>query len=72
VICHAPWILTEIGVLPGRTMTSWPTLQTDLRNAGAAWVDQEVVVDTNGSGPLITSRKPDDVPAFSRELIAAV
>jgi protease I len=72
VICHAPWILTEIGVLPGRTMTSWPTLRTDLRNAGATWVDQEVVVDTNGSGPLITSRKPDDVPAFGRELIAAV
>ena len=53
-------------------MTSWPTLQTDLRNAGASWVDREVVVDTSGPGPLITSRKPDDVPAVSRELIAAV
>jgi protease I len=71
-ICHAPWILTEIGVLQGRTMTSWPTLQTDLRNAGATWVDREVVVDTNGAGPLITSRKPDDVPAFSQQLIDAV
>lgn len=71
-ICHAPWILTEIGVLQGRTMTSWPTLQTDLRNAGATWVDREVVVDTNGGGTLITSRKPDDVPASSRELIEAV
>ena len=71
-ICHAPWILTEIGVLQGRTMTSWPTLQTDLRNAGATWVDREVVVDTNGSGTLITSRKPDDVLAFSKKLIDAV
>ena len=71
-ICHAPWILTEIDALRGRTLTSWPTLQTDLRNAGATWVDQEVVVDTSGPGPLITSRKPDDVPAFSRELLAAV
>ena len=71
-ICHASWILTEIGVLPGRTMTSWPTLQTDLRNAGATWVDREVVVDTNGTGPLVTSRKPDDVPAFSKGLIDAV
>jgi protease I len=71
-ICHAPWIFTEIGVLQGRTMTSWPTLQTDLRNAGATWVDREVVVDTNGSGPLITSRRPDDVPAFSEKLIDAV
>ena len=71
-ICHAPWILTEIGVLQGRTLTSWPTLQTDLRNAGATWVDREVVVDTNGGATLITSRKPDDVPAFSKELIEAV
>ncbi|MEN3362182.1 MAG: protease [Mycobacteriales bacterium] len=72
VICHAPWILTEIGVLDGRTLTSWPTLRTDLRNAGATWVDQEVVVDTTGAGPLISSRKPDDIPAFSRELLAAL
>ena len=72
VICHAPWILTEIGVLAGRTLTSWPTLRTDLENAGATWVDQEVVVDTNGAGPLISSRKPDDVPAFSKQLLAAL
>jgi protease I len=50
VICHAPWILTEIGVLRGRTLTSWPTLKTDLQNAGATWVDREVVVDTSGPG----------------------
>lgn len=72
VICHAPWILTEIGVLPGRTLTSWPTLRTDLENAGATWVDREVVVDTNGAGPLISSRKPDDVPAFTRELLTTL
>lgn len=72
VICHAPWILTEIGVLSGRTLTSWPTLRTDLENAGATWVDREVVVDTEGAGPLISSRKPDDVPAFSRELLAVL
>lgn len=72
VICHAPWILTEIGVLSGRTLTSWPTLRTDLENAGATWVDREVVVDTAGPGPLISSRKPDDVPAFSKELLAAL
>lgn len=72
VICHAPWILTEIGVLPGRTLTSWPTLRTDLENAGATWTDEEVVVDTNGAGPLISSRKPDDVPAFTRALLATL
>jgi protease I len=72
VICHAPWILTEIDVLGGRTVTSWPTLQTDLRNAGASWVDREVVVDTNGAGALISSRKPDDIPAFNQALLAAL
>jgi protease I len=72
VICHGGWILAEIGVLSGRTLTSWPTLQTDLRNAGGTWVDREVVVDVNGAGPLITSRKPDDLPAFTRELLAAI
>ena len=71
-ICHAPWLLTEIGVLAGRTMTSWPSLRTDLQNAGATWVDREVVVDTNGPGPLVTSRNPDDVPAFNRELLATL
>jgi protease I len=63
-ICHAPWTLIEAGVVRGRTLTSFPSLQTDLRNAGANWVDEEVVVDGN----LFTSRKPDDIPAFNREL----
>jgi protease I len=64
VICHGPWTLVEADVVRGRRLTSWPSLQTDLRNAGAEWVDAEVVVDTNGPGPLISSRKPDDLPAF--------
>jgi protease I len=65
VICHAPWLLVEAGVARGRTVTSWPSLQTDLRNAGADSVDKEVVVD-NG---LVTSRKPDDIPAFNKKMI---
>jgi protease I len=64
-ICHAPWTLIEAGVVEGRTVTSWPTLRTDLRNAGAEWVDREVVVD----GGLVTSRKPDDIPAFNAKMI---
>jgi deglycase len=64
-ICHAPWTLVEADVVRGRTLTSWPSLQTDLRNAGASWVDEEVVVD----GSLITSRKPDDLPAFNATLV---
>jgi protease I len=64
-ICHAPWVLIEAGVVKGRRMTSWPSLQTDLRNAGAEWVDEEVVVD----GTLITSRKPDDLDAFSAAIV---
>jgi protease I len=64
-ICHGPWVLIETGAVRGRTVTSWPSLQTDLRNAGANWVDEEVVVD-NG---LVTSRKPDDIPAFNRKMI---
>ncbi|HKB70961.1 MAG TPA: type 1 glutamine amidotransferase domain-containing protein [Thermoanaerobaculia bacterium] len=64
-ICHGPWTLIEAGAASGRRMTSWPSLRTDLRNAGAEWVDEEVVVD-NG---LITSRKPDDIPAFNRKMI---
>ncbi|HEU5241858.1 MAG TPA: type 1 glutamine amidotransferase domain-containing protein [Ornithinibacter sp.] len=67
-ICHAPWTLIEADVVRGRSVTSWPSLQTDLRNAGAAWEDREVVVDDN----LITSRNPDDIPAFTRELTAAL
>src|SRR3954470_21011398 len=65
VICHAPWTLVEADVLRGRTVTSWPSLQTDIRNAGATWVDQEVVVDTNGPSTLVSSRKPDDLKAFN-------
>jgi len=68
-ICHAPWTLVEAGVLTGRTMTSWPSLQTDLRNAGATWVDEEVVVDTSGPNTLITSRNPADLDAFSTALL---
>jgi protease I len=64
-ICHAPWVLVEAGVVRGRKLTSWPTLQTDIRNAGGNWVDQEVVVDQG----LVTSRKPDDIPAFSKKMI---
>ena len=64
-ICHGPWTVLEAGIARGRRMTSWPSLQTDLRNAGASWTDEEVVVDGN----LVTSRKPDDIPAFNREMI---
>jgi len=64
-ICHAPWTLVEAGVVRGRTLTSWPSLQTDVRNAGGTWVDQEVVVDQG----LVTSRKPDDIPAFNAKMI---
>jgi protease I len=71
-ICHAPWLLVEADVVRGRRMTSWPSLQTDLRNAGADWVDEEVVVDTSGAGPLITSRKPDDLKAFDDALVRAL
>ncbi len=65
-ICHAPWMLVEADVVKGRKITSWPSLKTDLRNAGANWVDQETVRDGN----LVSSRKPDDIPAFNREMIA--
>jgi protease I len=64
-ICHGPWTLIEAGAVRGHTMTSWPSLKTDLKNAGATWVDKEVVSDQN----LVTSRKPDDIPAFNREMI---
>ncbi|TDD59002.1 type 1 glutamine amidotransferase domain-containing protein [Actinomadura rubrisoli] len=68
-ICHAPWILIEAGVVRGRTMTSWPSLQTDLRNAGASWVDEEVKICEGGPNVLVTSRKPDDLKAFSQAAI---
>ena len=68
VICHGPWILVEADVLRGRRVTSWPSLRTDLANAGADWVDQEVVVDDSGPGVLISSRKPDDLAAFTKAI----
>lgn len=67
-ICHAPWTLVEAGVLAGRRLTSWPSLQTDIKNAGGSWVDEEVVVDQN----LITSRNPDDIPAFNSAVLDAL
>jgi protease I len=65
VICHGPWTLVEADVVKGRTITSWPSLQTDLRNAGANWVDEEVVVDQG----LVSSRNPDDLPAFCAKVV---
>jgi len=65
VICHGPWMLVEAGVVRGRTVTSWPSLRTDIRNAGGEWVDQEVVVDSG----LVTSRKPADLPAFTAKIV---
>jgi protease I len=67
-ICHAPWTLVEADVVRGRTLTSWPSVQTDIRNAGGNWVDEEVVVDQG----LVTSRKPDDLPAFNAKLVEEV
>jgi protease I len=64
-ICHAAWMVVEADVVRGRTVTSWPSLETDLRNAGADWVDREVVTDEG----LVTSRRPDDIPAFNRKMI---
>jgi protease I len=64
-ICHGPWTLVEAGVVSGRTVTSWPSLKTDIENAGGRWTDREVVVDSG----LVTSRKPDDIPAFTAKLI---
>jgi protease I len=67
-ICHGPWTLIEAGVVKGHTLTSWPSLKTDLKNAGANWVDKEVVLDGN----FITSRKPDDLPAFNQKVIEEI
>ena len=65
IICHGPWVLIEAGVAKGRTLTSWPSLKTDLRNAGAEWVDEEVHVDKG----MVTSRNPDDLPAFCSKIV---
>ena len=67
-ICHAPWTLVEADVVRGKRLTSWPSLQTDIRNAGGEWVDEEVVLSDN----LITSRNPDDIPAFNKAVVAAL
>jgi protease I len=65
VICHGPWMLVEAGVVRGRKVTSWPSVRTDIRNAGGNWVDEQVVVDQG----LVTSRKPDDLPAFNEKIV---
>jgi protease I len=68
-ICHGPWTLVEGDFVRDRTMTSWPSLRTDINNAGGHWVDEEVRLCEDGPGPLISSRKPDDLPAFCRTLV---
>ncbi len=67
-ICHAPWMLIEAGVVKGRKITSWPSLKTDIQNAGGEWLDEEVVTDQG----LVTSRKPDDIPAFNKKMIEEI
>ena len=69
VICHGPWTIVEADLVRGRTLTSWPSLRTDIRNAGGTWVDSEVQVCTSGPNVLITSRNPDDLPAFCERLV---
>lgn len=69
VICHGPWLLVEADLVRARTLTSWPSLATDIRNAGGNWVDTEVQLCTSGPNSLVSSRKPDDLPAFCRQLI---
>jgi protease I len=69
VICHGPWLLAEADLVRGRTLTSWPSLKADIRNAGGNWVDAEVQVCANGPNTIATSRKPDDLPAFCEHLV---
>ena len=71
-ICHAPWTLVEADVVRGRTLTSWPSLRTDIRNAGGTWVDEQVRVCAHGSNTLVTSRRPDDLPAFCDKLVEEI
>jgi protease I len=71
-ICHGPWTLVEADVVRGKTLTSWPSLQTDIRNAGGTWRDEQVVTSTEGGYPLVTSRKPDDLDAFNAALLSAL
>ena len=70
VICHGPWSLVEADLVSGRTLTSWPSLRTDIENAGGDWVDEEVQVCTSGPNVLVTSRRPDDFKAFCAEMTA--
>jgi protease I len=72
VICHGGWILIDVEVVRGRKLTSWPSMATDYRNAGAQWSDEELVVDSDGPFTLISSRKPADLPAFSHELVMQI
>jgi protease I len=72
VICHGGWILIEVEAVRGRRITSWPSMATDFRNAGAEWVDEQLVVSTSGPFNLVSSRKPDDLPAFCAELVSHV
>jgi protease I len=72
VICHGGWILIEVDAVRGRRVTSWPSMATDFRNAGAEWVDERLVVCTNGPNTIVSSRKPDDLPAFCAELVARI
>ena len=69
VICHGPWTVVEADLVRGRTLTSWPSLRTDIRNAGGTWVDAEVQVCTAGPNVLVTSRNPHDLPAFCKQLV---
>lgn len=69
VICHGPWVMVEAGAVRDRTLTSWPSLQTDVRNAGGTWVDKEIQVCTNGPNTIVSSRKPADLPAFCSKLV---
>jgi protease I len=70
-ICHGPWTLVEAGVVAGRTLTSWPSLRTDIRNAGGTWQDEEVIISGEDGWTLVTSRRPDDLPAFNQAAITA-
>ncbi len=70
-ICHAPWILVEADAVRGRTLTSWPSLRTDIRNAGGTWVDEEVQICTRAPNTLVTSRRPDDLKAYCQEIVQA-
>ena len=69
VICHGPWTIVDAGAVAGRTLTSWPSLHVDIQNAGGEWVDEQVVECTNGPNALVSSRKPDDLPAFNAKVI---